>query len=179
LFRVRTRRGTGGRSGSLGLRGVTSCPREFSFPFVLRVALAAAIFASIEASPAGAWELVVSGEGRELRIPLPADRFELSWVHSVERTEWRETYAVERSRGIVLVASEFLSSGAGLPDRVGEGETFRMKDGRMRVEGRDVAVGEFTVRLSDVSRHNLWAGSRRVDLNAAFGEGVVTIRAER
>jgi hypothetical protein len=133
--------------------------------------------AGLPASARG-WDLSVAGGGASLRFPLPAGTFELSWIHSVERTEWRETYTVDRTGEIVLVASEFSSGGAGLPERVGEGETFSLKDGRMRIEGRNLRIGDLRIRLSGVSRHFLWVAGRRVDLNARFGEGVVTIHAE-
>lgn len=114
--------------------------------------------------------------GRELRVDGP---FELSWVHSVERTEWREAFEVDGVGRIVLVASDFASGGAGLPDRVGEGGRFLLKDGRMRIEGKGLPLGELRVRLSPESHHILRADGRTVDLNDAFGEGVITIRARK
>jgi hypothetical protein len=150
--------------------------------FLTVLCLAAAVAAMAAPSPPVAHAVGggvrIDGERGVRHLPLPDGTFELSWVHSVERTEWRETFRVDREGNILLVASEFASAGAGLPDRAGEGETFRIKDGRMRIEERNVPVGVLRVRLSDVSRHILWAGDRRFDLNAAFGEGVVTIRAE-
>jgi hypothetical protein len=123
------------------------------------------------------WDLVVEGCRGARRFPLPAGTFALSWTHSVERTEWRESYCVDREGEIVLVASEFSSGGAGLPDAVGEGETFVQKDGRMRIGRRHVLIGELKVRLSGISHHFLWVGGERLDLNEAFGEGVVAIHA--
>ena len=100
-------------------------------------------------------------------------------MHSVEKTEWRETYAVDREGKIVLTASDFASAGAGLPDRVGPGETFRAHGGRMRIEGRCLPIQELRVRLSEVSHHVLRIGNRNIDLNALFGECVVSIRVEQ
>ncbi|MGE5247684.1 MAG: DUF1850 domain-containing protein [Verrucomicrobiota bacterium] len=140
-------------------------------------ALAGILLAGTFPAVAGGWELAVDGAGASRKFPLPGGTFELSWIHSVELTEWRESYAVTRTGEIVLVASEFASGGAGLPDTVRNGETFRSEGGRMRIEGRNVRVRELKVRLSDVSHHVLWLGEQRVDLNAAFGEGVVTIHA--
>lgn len=127
---------------------------------------------------AGGVTLRIDGASKTVRFPLPGDVFGLSWTHSVERTEWRETYTVGPGGEIFLTASTFESAGAGLPDRLGDGETFRLEDGRMRIEGRHVPVGDLRVRLSDVSPHFLHAGGRTIDMNSMFGEGVVTIRAE-
>jgi len=128
---------------------------------------------------AGGFALRVDGAAKSVRFPLPGNDFGLSWAHSVERTEWRDTYTVGPGGGILLTASAFESAGAGLPDRLADGEVFRLEGGRMRIEGRRVPVGDLRVRLSDVSPHTLHVGGRSVDLNSVFGEVVVTIRVER
>jgi len=130
-------------------------------------------------SLAGGYTLRIDGPAKIVRFPLPGNVFGLSWAHSVERTEWRETYTVGPGGAIFLTASAFASAGAGLPDRLADGEVFRLEDGTMRIEGRRVPVGDLRVRLSDVSPHVLHAGERPVDLNSLFGEGVVTIRVEQ
>jgi hypothetical protein len=128
---------------------------------------------------AGGVALRIDGAAKSVRFPLPCNGFDLSWKHSVELTEWRETYMVGPDGEILLTASTFESAGAGLPDRIAGGEVFRLEGGRMRIEGRRIPVGDLRVRLSDVSPHVLHAGERAVDLNSIFGEGVVTIRVER
>ena len=128
---------------------------------------------------AGGFTLRIDGAAKSVRFPLPCNVFDLSWRHSVERTEWRETYTVGPGGEILLTASSFESAGAGLPDRLADGEVFRLKDGTMRIEGRHLPVGNLRVRLSDVSHHVIHVGERAVDLNSIFGEGVVTIRVEQ
>jgi len=129
---------------------------------------------------AGGFTLRIDGAAKSVRFPLPGNVFGLSWEHSVERTEWRETYAVGPGGEILLTASTFESAGAGLPERLAGGEVFRLEGGTMRIEGRRVPIADLRVRLSDVSPHLLHVGEMRaVDLNAVFGEGVVTIRVEQ
>jgi hypothetical protein len=128
---------------------------------------------------AGGFTLQVDGAAKSLRFPLPCNVFELSWKHSVERTEWRETYAVGPGGEILLTSSTFESAGAGLPDRLAEGEVFRLENGTMRIEGRRIPVGNLRIRLSEVSPHILRAGKRDIDLISVFGEGVVTIRVRK
>ena len=139
--------------------------------------IAAAACAAV--SFAGGFTLRVDGGGKSVRFPLPCNVFDLSWKHSVELTEWRETYMIGPGGGILLTASAFESAGAGLPDRLADGEVFRLEDGRMRIEGRRVPIGALHVRLSDVSPHVLRVGKRDIDLNSLFGEGVVTIGVEQ
>jgi hypothetical protein len=126
----------------------------------------------------GGFTLTVDGGGRSLRFPLPGDEFSLSWTHSVELTEWRDTYTVAPGGAIFLTASTFASAGAGLPDRLGDGEAYRLEDGAMRIEGRRVPVGDLRMRLSAPSPHFLRVGGRVIDLVSIFGEGVVTIRVK-
>ena len=128
---------------------------------------------------AGGFTLRIDGVAKSVRFPLPGNVFGLSWEHSVELTQWSETYAVGPGGEILLTASTFESAGAGLPDRLADGEVFLLEDGTMRIEGRRVPIGDLRVRLSDVSPHLLHAGERAVDLNSVFGEGVVTIRVEQ
>lgn len=139
--------------------------------------IAAIVWAAV--SFAGGFTLRVDGAAKSVRFPLPCDVFDLSWKHSVERTEWRETYTVGPGGEILLTASTFESAGAGLPDRLADGEVFRLEGGTLRIEGRRVPIADLRVRLSDVSPHLLRVGERAVDLNSVFGEGVVTIRVER
>lgn len=44
---------------------------------------------------------------------VPADRFTLSWTHSVERTEWREEWRVADG-GLVLDTARVKGGGAGV-----------------------------------------------------------------
>ncbi len=97
----------------------------------------------------------------------------------MERTEWSETFSVDPSGTISLAASEFESAGAGLPGIPNGGEVVRLADGKMRLTGSRLAVENLQVQLSNISRHYLHAGNRVIDLNAVFGEGVITIRAEK
>jgi len=119
----------------------------------------------------------VAGPAGRQSFDLPDNRFQLSWIHSVERTEWRETFSVA-SGEISLVASEFESGGAGFPGLPNGGEVVRLADGKMRLTGSRLSVRDLRVQLSDLSRHYLRTEDRVIDLNAVFGEGAITIRVE-
>lgn len=55
---------------------------------------------------------------------LAGELFTLSWIHSVERTEWREVWRLEPA-GLMLVEARVKGSGAG----VDPGEGARLADG--------------------------------------------------
>ena len=142
----------------------------------VRIALLALLLCLPAAATAGE-RIQVSGPAGTSAFDLPNGRFTLSWIHSVERTEWRETFAVDSGGRISLVVSEFESAGAGLPGMPNAGEVVRLEDGKMRLTGSGLSVQVLRVRLSDLSHHSLHTEDRVIDLNAMFGEGIVTIRA--
>lgn len=55
--------------------------------------------------------LCVLAAGKTTAIALTA--FTLSWTHSVEKTEWRESWAIEGDR-LALTSAEVKGSGAGM-----------------------------------------------------------------
>src|SRR5438270_8725091 len=138
---------------------------------------AAAIVLVLAAGSASARCLEVRSADRVRCFSLPSPRFDLSWVHSVERTAWRDTYALE-ARRIVLIASEFSSGGAGLPDTLRAGETFESAGGRMRIRHRHLPIADLRIHLSPLSHHLLHVGHRDIDLNALFGDAVVSVRVQ-
>lgn len=64
--------------------------------------------------------LLVAGQ----MLTLAAGGFTLSWTHSVERTEWRETWSVTPA-GLVLDEARVRGSGAGMEP----GEGAQLEDG--------------------------------------------------
>ncbi len=128
--------------------------------------------------PAGE-RILISGRTGQRVFVLSGNTFDLSWIHSVERTEWRETYSVGPSGTISLAVSEFESAGAGLPGMPNGPEVVRLEGGKMRLSGSRLFLRDLHVQLSDLSHHYLRTGSRVVDLNAVFGEGIITIQAEK
>ncbi|HET7788005.1 MAG TPA: DUF1850 domain-containing protein [Myxococcales bacterium] len=139
-------------------------------------ALAALALTAPAASAARCLEVKSASQGR--CFGLRGTTFDLSWIHSVERTPWRETYRQEAS-GLFLIASEFSSAGAGIPDRLAPGETFRERSGKMRIENRHLRIDDLRIRLSPLSHHLLHIGGRDIDLDDLFGESVVSIRVRQ
>ncbi|HEU5359962.1 MAG TPA: DUF1850 domain-containing protein [Candidatus Deferrimicrobiaceae bacterium] len=123
--------------------------------------------------------IVVSGRTAQRVFDLSGNTFTLSWIHSVERTEWRETFSVDPTGRMSLAASEFSSGGAGLPGMPNADEVVRLGNGVMRLTGSRLALDDLKVGLSDLSRHYLRTEGHITDLNAIFGEGTISIRVEK
>lgn len=56
--------------------------------------------------------LIDAEEERDLY--LPAEGFEIHWIHSIEKEEWFEVYEVN-DEGFILTESHFKTFGAGVP----------------------------------------------------------------
>jgi len=54
--------------------------------------------------------LIVAGV---VSATLPTEQFTLSWIHSVEKTRWEETYRVEGDR-LALIEARIQGMGAGM-----------------------------------------------------------------
>jgi hypothetical protein len=145
---------------------------------VLAIAACGVLFPASGGCRAGE-RIVISGPASQMTFVLPGKTFDLSWIHSVELTEWRETFAIDPSGKISLAASEFESAGAGLPGMPNGGEIVRLADGKMRLTGSRLVLDDLEVCLSDLSHHYLRTEDRLIDLNAIFGEGTISIRAEK
>jgi hypothetical protein len=145
---------------------------------ILAIAACGILFPASEGCRAGE-RIIISGPSSQKVFVLPGKTFDLSWIHSVELTEWRETFAIDPSGRISLAASEFASAGAGLPGMPNGGEIVRLTDGKMRLTGSRLVLDDLEVHLSDLSHHYLRTEDRLIDLNAIFGEGTISIRAEK
>ncbi|WP_237662644.1 DUF1850 domain-containing protein [Sutcliffiella horikoshii] len=102
--------------------------------------------------------LYVSYEGGG--FALKEDRFEVSWIHSVEKEAWMETYEKEGSR-LFLVKTRFKTFGAGTPS---DGEVIPSTDGYVHmkidreVESVDLIVSANveTMLITDSKEYRLY-----------------------
>lgn len=115
-----------------------------------------------------AMALCVMAAGKATAIALTA--FTLSWTHSVEKTEWRESWAIEGDR-LALTQAEVKGSGAGMDP--GEGAV--LKDGwwvwtpdLAPVESLSLAASGATV-----SAWHLCHDGGCTDLGALPGDGIM------
>jgi len=103
-------------------------------------------------------------------LALAATAFTLSWTHSVEKTEWREAWAVTPA-GLVLTEARVKGSGAGMDP----GEGARQVDGWWVWTPEGPPVPELALAASGatVSPWTLCTDAGCLDLGAAAGEPLV------
>lgn len=103
-------------------------------------------------------------------LAVAATAFTLSWTHSVERTEWRESWVVTPA-GLVLTEARVKGSGAG----VDPGEGARMADGWWVWQPEAAAVEELVLAASGAtaSGWRLCTGEGCVELGADASTPIV------
>ena len=111
--------------------------------------------------------ICIAGAGKLMAIAATA--FSLSWVHSVEKTEWREDYVL-RGNGFQLVEARVRGSGAGMEP----GENARLEDGWWIWNPDAPAAPEMNLAASGatVSPWRLCHAGGCVDLGTEPGDGI-------
>ncbi len=84
------------------------------------------------------------------------DTFTIKWIHSVEKTPWRETYQLTDEGELLLIETAFQSFGAGVPHQ----------KGTMTVEDGEVVIRDINEQLS-VFR---WIHSQKVNFELEIND---------
>lgn len=93
-------------------------------------------------------------------------RFSLRYIHSIHRTPVEELFVINEKRQIVLDAMIFESYGVGMPTSLEGKETFRMADGRLRIENIDRTLPMFDLRIGQViADHKLYLKGQEIPLS--------------
>lgn len=104
------------------------------------------------------------------------DTFTLSWIHSVEKEEWKETFII-KNKTIVLDSTQFKTFGAGVPNDVGN-NTF-LKDGWVFMINIDREIEEFFVRTGNDTKHELKSKYKHIILSKPNEERAYKISVEQ
>lgn len=82
---------------------------------------------------------------------IPVDRFEIGWIHSVEKEPWFESYEARNGK-LHLTGTRFKTFGAGVPS---DGEIIPSDDGFIHM-ALDQEIGELTISTSANVRTTLY-----------------------
>lgn len=91
-----------------------------------------------------------------ITVSLPQD-FEISWIHSVEKEEWRERFVIDTDRTIRIESTRFRTFGAGVPDNAPETTT---QDGWVIMSGLNRQVDPLVLRSNNETDHKLSVANR-------------------
>ena len=110
-------------------------------------------------------------------VPVEKDEnFTLTWEHSVEHFQWRETFVITPAGRLRLLRSSTQGYGAGTPDRQRDGDVFRVERGWLVNEPVGLELGELPISLSRLAPHWLESGAMRLSLLEIAGEQVIVLR---
>jgi hypothetical protein len=100
----------------------------------------------------------------------------VTWEHSVEHFQWRETYQITSTGRLRLLSSSTQGYGAGTPDRQQEGAGFRMEQGWLINEPVGLELEALPISLSRLAPHWLQSGDLRLSLLDIAGEQAIVLR---
>lgn len=113
-------------------------------------------------------------------VPVPIiERFTVTWEHSVEHFQWRETYQITSTGRLRLLSSSTKGYGAGTPDRQQEGAGFRMEEGWLVNEPVGLELDALTISLSRLAPHWVESAAVRLSLLELAGEQAIVLRPSR
>ena len=97
-----------------------------------------------------------------LRFPVSLPRsFEISWIHSVEKEEWREQFVIDIDRSIRIQSTRFRTFGAGVPDNAPETS---IEDGWVIMRGINRPVDPLVIRSITETEHKLFIADKAYSL---------------
>ncbi len=105
--------------------------------------------------------------------------FTVTWEHSVEHFQWRETFLITSAGRLRLLRSSTQGYGAGTPDRQREGGSFRIEQGWLVYEPVGLELEALPISLSPLSPHWLESGAVRLSLLEIAGEQAIVLRPRR
>ncbi len=87
------------------------------------------------------------------------DTFTIKWIHSVEKTPWREIYQLTNEGELLLIETAFQSFGAGVPHQ----------KGTMTVENGEVIIRDMNEQIS-VFR---WIHSQHANFELEIDDSII------
>ena len=107
----------------------------------------------------------------------PGDEWNISFTHSVEKTEWDEYFTVNAENDMTMTHTRFESLGWGYPYSPADGKLVATADGKFIVT-MNRPYQEVALRISEQAMQQLVHGKDNYDLIALYGQGtVVKIKA--
>ncbi|SES06213.1 DUF1850 domain-containing protein [Salipaludibacillus aurantiacus] len=80
------------------------------------------------------------------------DRLTFSWIHSVEKTPWNETYEIQEDNSLLLKSTSFASYGAGVPHQKGE---MKIENGLITYDNIDEHIDNLSWIHSHEANHEM------------------------
>jgi len=106
----------------------------------------------------------------------PGDKFTLKYTHSVALTPVWEIFIIDKDYQIILIETDFLDHGAGLPYTTFENEIFVEEEGRFKIKNMHrIIFTPIYYRIGMVSENIFNFKKKEIDLSSSVGDKLLTI----
>jgi len=106
----------------------------------------------------------------------PGDKFTLKYTHSVAKTPVWEIFTIDKDYQIVLIETDFLDHGAGLPYASFGEEMFVEEDGKFKIKNMHrVIPTPIYYRIGAVRENIFYFKDKKIDLSSLVGDKLLTI----
>jgi len=106
----------------------------------------------------------------------PEDKFTLKYTHSVALTPVWEIFIIDKDYQIILIETDFLDHGAGLPYSAFDQEIFMEEEGRFKIKNMHrVIPTPIYYRIGAVRENIFYFKDKEIDLSSSVGDKLLTI----
>ena len=110
----------------------------------------------------------------------PGDEFILKYTHSVALTPVWEIFIINKDYQIVLIETDFLDHGAGLPYTTFENEIFVEEEGRFKIKNMHrIMPTPIYYRIGAVRENIFYFKDEEINLSSLVGDRLLTIEIDR
>jgi len=110
----------------------------------------------------------------------PGDEFIFKYTHSVALTPVWEIFIIDKDYQIVLIETDFLDHGAGLPYTTFENEIFVEEEGRFKIKNMYRIISTpFYYRIGAIRENTFYFKDKEINLSSLVGDGLLTLEIDR
>ncbi len=106
----------------------------------------------------------------------PGNKFTLKYTHSVSLTPVWEIFIIDDNYQIVLIETDFLDHGAGLPYTTFENEIFMEEEGRFKIKNiHRIIPTPFYYRIGAIRENIFYFKDKEINLSSLVGDRLLTL----
>ncbi len=110
----------------------------------------------------------------------PGDEFILKYTHSVTLTPVWEIFIIDKNYQIVLIETDFLDHGAGLPYTTFNEEIFVEEEGRFKIKNMHrIIPTPFYYRIGAIRENIFYFKDKEINLSLLVGDRLLTLEIDR